>query len=166
MRRVVAFLSVLALAAPFAASGSVHVAGDGTLSVRDLEGLPNGISVSIRATGAVIGRCDQCSFRLEDLTMNDAGVPVVTGAERERDIDKDGEVEFYSGRDVRWKVLGGRYWLKIRQARDVDLSVVGRGTVLRLRGTAGTYSVNDGADKNVLPTSEPFFLSAPTTPAR
>jgi hypothetical protein len=162
MRRLVVLCTLLALAVPVAAGASTRAVGDGTLSVRDLDGVPAGISVSIRVTAqaGLIGRCDQCAFRLDDLRPNDASDPLVTGAERSRDVDGDGEDEFFSGRDVRWKIVGGGYWLKIRQGRDIDLSVVGKARV-RLRGTSGTYVVNDGAEKLVPPDFALFWVGTP-----
>ncbi len=162
MRRLVVFSTLLALAVPVAAGASTRAVGDGTLSVRDLDGVPTGISVSIRVSGqaGLIGRCDQCAFRLDDLRPNDANDPLVTGAERALDVDGDGQHEFFSGRDVRWKIVGGGYWLKIRQGRDIDLSVVGKARV-RLRGTNGSYAVNDSVEKAVPPDFAIFWLGAP-----
>lgn len=161
MRRPVVFLTLLALALPVAASARTAAPGDGSLSVSDLNGVPKGISVSIRARGGLIGRCDQCTFKLEDLAPDDSGIPVVTGADRARDVDGDGADDFFSGRDIRWKIIGGGYLLRIRQARDVDLSVVGKGRVL-LRGVAGEYSVNGAAPVAVPPDFATFTLSAST----
>lgn len=162
MRRLVVLCTLLVLALPATAGASTRAAGDGTLAVRDLDGVPIGISVSIKVTGqaGLIGRCDRCAFRLDDLRPNDANDPLVTGAERTTDVDGDGEDEFFSGRDVRWKVVGGGYWLKIRQGRDIDLSVVGRARV-RLRGTSGTYAINEGVEKLVPPDFAIFWLGTP-----
>ena len=168
MRRLVVLLTLLALAVPLAAAASQRVVGDGTLSVRDLVSVqPGVVSVSIRARGALIGRCDQCTFRLDDLAPNGGGVPIVTGAEQARDIDKDGSIEFYRGRDVRWKIIGGWFHLQIRQGHDVDLSVVGQSGPrgVRLRGSEGKYSVNGGDAVPVPPEFAIFQLgSDPAAP--
>jgi hypothetical protein len=165
MRRLIVFVTLLVLAMPFAASAAVRAPGDGTLSVRDLDGSPTGISVWIKVPtqGALVGRCDQCAFRLDDLKPDDAGIPIVTGYEKKLDVDGDGEREFYSGRDIQWKIVGGGFWLRIRQGRDIDLSVVGKGLV-RVRGTAGTYSVNGAEPLAVPPDFARFWLSAATPP--
>jgi hypothetical protein len=167
MRRLVVLCSLLVLALPLAAGASTRAVGDGTLSVNDLAEVRPGISVSIRVTqqAGLIGRCDQCAFRLDDIRPNDltAASPLVTGAETARDIDGDGEEEFFSGRDVRWKIVGGGYLLKIRQGRDIDLSVVGKARV-RLRGVNGSYSVNDGAEKAVPLDVAVFWLGTPPPP--
>jgi hypothetical protein len=162
MRRLVVLCTLLGLALPVAAGAATRAAGDGTLSVNDLVGAPTGISVSIRVPqqAGLIGRCDQCAFRLDDLTLNDDTSSLVTGAERRVDVDGDGEHEYFSGRDVRWKIVGGGYRLRIRQGRDIDLSVVGKARVL-LRGTEGTYSVNEGAEKPVPPEFALIWLGTP-----
>jgi hypothetical protein len=164
MRRLVVLCTLLALALPLAANASTRAAGDGTLAVRDLNGMTTGVSLEIRARGGLIGRCDQCAFRLEDRTLTEVAEPVVTGAERSLDIDGDGNIEFFSGRDVRWKIVAGAYMLRIRSARDVDLSVVGQGSV-RIRGTDGVYAVNEGEAKPVPPAFAVFSLgTAPAAP--
>ena len=164
MRRLVVLVILLALAAPAAVSGSVRGASDGTLSIRDLNGVPAGVSLEIRARGGLIGRCDQCAFRLEDRDPADLAVPIVAGTDlTKRDIDGDDEIEFYTGSDVRWKMIGGKFTLRVRQGRDVDISVAGTGLV-RLRGAAGTYSVNGGNDEPVLPEFDAFILNAATPP--
>jgi hypothetical protein len=167
MRRLVVLCSLLVLAVPFAASASTHAIGDGTLAVNDLAEVRPGISVSIRVMqqAGLIGRCDQCSFRLDDIRPNDLTVaePLVTGAETAKDIDGDGEEEFFSGRDIRWKIVSGGYVLKIRQGRDIDLSVVGKARV-RLRGINGSYSINGGAEKAVPLDAAIFWLGTPPPP--
>jgi hypothetical protein len=167
MRRLVVLCSLLVLALPLAAGASTRAVGDGTLSVSDLVEVRPGISVSIRVLqqAGLIGRCDQCSFRLDDIRPNDLrfATPLVTGAETSRDDDGDGEDEFFSGRDVRWKIVGGGYLLKIRQGRDIDLSVVGKARV-RLRGVDGSYSVSGGAEKPVPLDADIFWLGTPPPP--
>jgi hypothetical protein len=167
MRRLVVLCSLLVLALPLAAGASTRAIGDGTLSVNDLAEVRPGVSVSIRVTqqAGLIGRCDQCSFRLDDIRPNDLTIaaPLVTGAETVKDIDGDGEEEFFSGRDIRWKIVGGGYVLKIRQGRDIDLSVVGKARV-RIRGVDGRYSRDGGADKPVPLDSAIFWLGTPPPP--
>lgn len=166
MRRLVVLCTLLALSVPMTAGASTRAAGDGTLSVNDLVGVPTGVSLSIRVTqqAGLIGRCDQCAFRLDALTVTEGTSSLVTGAETKLDVDGDGEHEYFSGRDVRWKIVGSGYRLRIRQGRDIDLSVVGKARVF-LRGTEGTYSVNDGAQKPVPPEFALIWVGTqPTTP--
>lgn len=165
MRHLVVLCTLLVLALPIAAGAAPRAVGDGTLSVRDLaEVRPGVFSVRIRVTqqAGLIGRCDQCAFRLDDIRPNDLNVatPIVTGAETQRDVDGDGELEYFKGSDVRWKMVGGGYVLRIRQGRDIDLSVVGKARV-HLRGVEGTYSVNDGPEKVVPLDAATFWLGTP-----
>ena len=162
MRRLVVLATLLAFALPATAGASPRAAGDETLSVRDLVWAGTGISVSIKARGALIGRCDQCGFRLEDRVGG--GDAIVTGAEHALDIDRDGEVEFYRGKDVRWKIIGGSFQLTVRQGRDIDLSVVGKGNV-KLRGTEGKYAVNGGESLPIPPEFAVFELGSVLTVA-
>ena len=99
MRRLVVFTTLLALALPAAASAAVRAPGDGTLSVRDLDG-----SISVLAKGGVIGRCSQCVLVLDEWKTDEI-VPVVTGA-KGTDLDDDGSKERFAGKDLRWKVMG------------------------------------------------------------
>jgi hypothetical protein len=158
MRRIVVPVTLLALALPVAASAGMRTPGDGTLSVRDLDGY-----VWVSARGGVIGRCDQCRLFLDERRGADEIVPVVSGA-RGVDIDADGAKERYSGRDLRWKVIGGSFVMIVRGGTDVDLSVVGRGNV-GIFGTKGSYVLNGGVPLQVAPGPEPVqFPLAPTTP--
>ena len=152
MRRIVVSTTLLALALPFAASAGLRTPGDGTLLVRDLDGY-----VAIHATGAVIGRCDQCRLFLDEQLRADEITPVVTGA-KGTDIDLDGANERYRG-NLRWKVVGGTFDMIVRGGTDVDLSVVGRGRV-SIFGTKGSYVLN-GETTQVAPGPEPvqFRLS-------
>jgi hypothetical protein len=168
MRQLVVLCMLLVLGLPVAAGASTRAAGDGTLVVNDLAEVRTGLfSVKIRVTqqAGLIGRCDQCAFRLDDIRPNDlvATNPVVTGAETAIDVDKDGELEYWKGSDVRWKIVGSGYVLRIRQGRDIDLSVVGKARV-HLRGVAGSYSVNDGPEKFIPLDAVPFWLGTPPLP--
>jgi hypothetical protein len=157
MRRIVVPLTLLALALPIAASAGVRTPGDGTLSVRDLDGY-----VMVSAKGGVIGRCDQCRLFLDERQGADEIVPVVSGA-RGIDVDADGAKERYAGKDLRWKVIGGSFVMIVRAGTDVDLSVVGKGNV-SIFGTNGLYSLNGGDPLQVAPGPPPvlFRLTAAT----
>lgn len=152
MRRLVVFTTLLALALPAAASAAVRAPGDGTLSVRDLDG-----SISVVAKGGVIGRCGQCVLILDEWKTDEI-LPVVTGA-KGTDLDDDGSKERFAGKDLRWKVMGGSFKMIVRNGVDVDLSVVGKGRVLWIRGTNGFYVLNGGDKQFVLLTSLSFQLN-------
>lgn len=141
MRRTVVFLTLLALAIPLAASAAVKAPGDGTLSVRDLEGT---ITVRIWSRGGVIGRCDRCNLFLDERVNADEGLaPVVVGA-RGEDLDEDGASERFRGTDLRWKVMDSPLRMVIRRGADVDLSIVGKGH-FTIQGTSGTFVLNGEA---------------------
>jgi len=137
MRRIVVFLTLCALAAPLAAFAGPRVLGDGTLAVRDLNGF-----LSVRAKGGVVGRCDRCILRIDELRDDSPIDPRVFGA-KALDPDGDGEIDRYRVRDGRWRIIGGTFLVRVSSAVDADVSLVGRGTA-SIRGTAGTYSVNGG----------------------
>jgi hypothetical protein len=157
MRRIVVPVTLLALALPIAATAGVRTPGDGTLSVRDLDGY-----VMVKAKGGVIGRCDQCRLFLDERQGAEEIIPVVSGA-RGIDIDADGAKERYVGRDLRWKVIGGSFVMIVRGGTDVDLSVVGKGNV-GIFGTNGSYVLNGGQPTLVAEGPEPvqFQLVAST----
>jgi hypothetical protein len=157
MRRLVVSLTLLALALPAAGSTAVRTAGDGTLSVRDLDG-----SISVVANGGVIGRCSQCVLVLDEW-RDDEILPVVTGA-RGTDIDDDELKERFAGTNLRWKVMGGSFRMIVRSGVDVDLSLVGKGRVRWVRGTNGSYVLNGGDAQSVLPISPPSFQLNPVAP--
>lgn len=152
MRRLVVLTTLLALALSGAASAAVRAPGDGTLSVRDLDG-----SIAVVAKGGVIGRCSQCVLVLDEWKTDEI-VPVVTGA-KGTDLDDDGSKERFAGKDLRWKVMGGSFSMIVRNGVDVDLSLVGKGRVRWIRGTDGTYVLNGGDTQFVLPASLSFQLN-------
>jgi hypothetical protein len=159
MRRIVVPVTLLALALPMAASAGLRTPGDGTLSVRDLDGY-----VAVSARGGVIGRCDQCRLFLNERQGAAEIIPIVSGARKVDDLDLDGENERFSGKDMRWKVLGGSFMMIVRNGSDVDLSVVGKGRVA-IFGTNGSYVLNGGPMTLVPPGPEPVqFPLAPTGP--
>ena len=154
MRRLVVSLTLLALAVPLAASAAVKAPGDGTLSVRDLDG-----RITVIARGAVIGRCDECTLVLDERLGADEIAPVVSGA-RGIDTDDDGAKERFVGKDLRWKVIGGSFRMYVRNAKNADLSIVGKGPRVAIAGTGGRYVLNDGPLATVLPELVFFPLSA------
>jgi hypothetical protein len=148
MRRTVVFVTLLALATPFAAAAAVRAQGDGTLSVRDLDGQ---ITVRIWSKGGVIGRCDRCNLFLDERVVSEDELdPFVTGA-RGVDVDEDGAKERFIGRDLRWRVMDTPFRMVIRRGVDVDLSIVGKGRIA-IQGTApgGTFVLN-GESHDVIP---------------
>ena len=156
MRRIVVLLTLCALVAPAAAFGLPRAVGDGTLSVRDL----NGFFAAQATRGAIVGRCDKCTLRIEELREDTEIDPRVFGG-RAVDVDGDGDTDRFVVRDGRWKVIGGAFLVRVSNATDVDISLVGRARV-SLRGTAGTYSVNGGDSLAVQTELTTFQLRAST----
>ena len=134
MRRVLVTFGVLALAVPAAAGARLNAPGDGTLTVKNADGL-----VQVNARGGVIGRFDSGQLWVRDPNPDDQFEEVVTGADKT--TRKNEFVTIYTGKNVRFRYLGGFFRIKLT-AVGVDLSAVGKGTVT-LQGTDGTYSVND-----------------------
>lgn len=164
MRRIVVPVTLLVLALPIAADAAPRTPGDGTLSVRDLDGY-----VMVSARGGVIGRCDRCSLFLDERGRADEIVPVVSGA-KGVDTDFDDTMERWSNvisgkPELRWKVIGGSFKMIVRNGSDIDLSVVGRGKV-GIFGSKGYYVLNGGQATFVLPGPPPeqFPLLSPIGP--
>ena len=157
MRRLVVFTTLLALALPSAASATVRAPGDGTLSVRDLDG-----SIKVLVKGGVIGRCSQCVLLLDEWKVDEI-LPVVKGA-KGTDLDDDLAKERFAGKDLRWKVMGGSFSMIVRNGVDVDLSLVGKGSIRWIRGTGGEYVHNGGDAQFVLPISPLPFQLNPVAP--
>jgi hypothetical protein len=163
MRRIVVPVTLLVLALPIAAGAAVRTPGDGTLSVRDLDGY-----VAVWAKGGVIGRCDRCTLFLNERDGADEIVPVVSGA-RGTDtdfVDETNERFVPIGKtEVRWKVIGGSFKMIVRNGSDVDVSVVGKGRV-SIFGAKGWYVLNGGQSTQVAPGPPPvlFILQSPIGP--
>ena len=164
MRRTVVFLTLLALAAPFAASAAMRAPGDGTVAIRSLDGL-----VTIKARGAIIGRCDECTVVLDERFATSPDINAVVSGATGTDNDDDNAKEVFRGKDLRWKVIGGNFVARVRgvkegtQAKGVHISLVGKGSV-KLQGS-GYYVVNDSDIQMVRPEATVFWLNALTAPA-
>ena len=157
MRQFLTLCALLSLALPVA--GTANTRGDGTLSVKDLNGT---IRIQATARGAVVGRCDSCAIWLIDKPDTPAKV---TGRIRsERDFDDDGDAEYVTGQNLRWKVVNDEYSLLVKNGRDVDLTAVGKARV-RLKGSSGTYSVDGGRDQAVPGEFAYFVIGSSATPS-
>ena len=134
---------------------------DGTLIVK------NGYAkIFISGKGALIGHFDSGYVQIRDPNPDDGTGPIVNGAEQTRDINA--KTTRYSGNDVRFRMIGGSFVVTI-VARNLDLSVVGKGAVQILgAGTPddGAYSVNGGPPQEVpAPVMDTFQLNPPRTNA-
>jgi hypothetical protein len=155
MRRLLTFALLAALIVPALAAARTHATNDGTLSVKDGRG-----AVIIQGRGAVIGSFNVGSVRFYDPIDADGTGPIVSGAERHREIGDTTDV--YSGDKVRFRMIGGTFKVVVR-GRGIDLSFVGKGNVtLNGAGTDndGTYAVNGGAYSPIPDFPFPFVLTA------
>jgi hypothetical protein len=138
VRRILVSVTLALLAVPAAALALGGAAGDGTLAVVNANG-----TISIAAKGALIGQIDRGRVTLEDPNPNDGPAPVVWGYESKRDLTDTKAL--YSGTDIRFRINGGFYRVKV-VGSGLDLSVVGHGSVTLGPAanlvTAGTYSLN------------------------
>lgn len=144
MRRTILLTMFFALAVP--AAGLGLPAGDGTLAIRNADG---GVTLNV-VRGTVIGKFDAGALTvLLPAGETSCASVAVWGNEGERFID-DGEVVrcVFSGTNVRFRLIGGSHRIAINRGRDIDASVVGRGTGT-LRGTRGQYSL-DGSPYEAL----------------
>jgi hypothetical protein len=139
MRRLLVICAALiALAVP-AGALALHE-DDGTLAVRNAAGDPSQVVVWLNISGAVIGQVDSGRILVDDLSASPDLAPVVTGAERTRDLPSGATA--YSGTNVRFRAVGGHYWIRV-SGKGIAINVVGQGQA-RLAGAAGRYSLNGG----------------------
>jgi hypothetical protein len=136
--------SLLALlGAATVASAGVSGPADGTLAVRG----GRGTFVLQQIQGSVIGRIDRGKLTIDDLDSVGSG-PIVRGKYW---VKVRGTTVIYGGKAIRFRILGGRFTVRIENSMGVELSVVGRGRVM-LKGAGfeefglsdGDYSLNGG----------------------
>jgi hypothetical protein len=170
VRRLLVLACVLASLVPAASAGNAERA-DGTLSIRDGRG-----SVVVHARGAVIGQLTRLERNgklvIEDPFEGDGAEPKVVGADwyRER---ADGTL-VYGGKAIRFRLIGGRFVLRVTNAVGLQLSVVGRGRVT-LDGVGsledgvtsdGVYSLNGEEPQSLPDDATTFPLHAQRPPGK
>jgi len=131
----------LVLALPAVAGKARPRPGDGTLSVRDGRGM-----VQFVARGTVIGRVDVGEVIAIDRNPFDDNEPIIRGGRVPRGEQSE-TTTTRVGRNIRFRLTGGAYRLKIR-GLGVDLAAVGKGSVT-LNGDerfadTGLFSLNGG----------------------
>ena len=162
MRRLLTFALLAALVVPAVAAARARGQNDGTLSVKDGRGI-----ITIQGRGGVIGSFAYGSVRFVDPIDEDGTGPIVSGAERHREIGDTTDVyRGIPGTDkVRFRMIGGTFKIVVR-GRGINLSFVGKGNVtLEGFGTDddGTYAVN-GEDYSAIPSFPFSFLLSATSP--
>jgi hypothetical protein len=145
MRRFLTLTAFLALALPGVGIAARTATGDGTVVIKNGDG-----NVFLKVRGAAIGHFASGVMEVNDPDLTDGQGCSVVGAEVIRFINEN-KVR-YSGSDVRFRCVGGRYTIRFARVRELSLGAVGRGmvTVDGAGGDDGTYSV-DGSDPHSLP---------------
>jgi hypothetical protein len=156
MRSLLVVLASAALALPGLAWAASRAVDDGTLSVKNGDGV-----VFVSARGTIIGACDRCRVSIVDPSPDDGAPPVVTGYEGHKDLSDTHDL--YLGTNVRFRIVGGVFRIKI-SGYGVDLGVVakGWGRIQAYDSNSGTYSVN-GAARRLLPAERDVFTLTSTS---
>jgi hypothetical protein len=147
MRRLCLTLLCGLVAVP-AALAAAHATGDGVLELK----AATGTIVLTGSRGTVWGQMDRGKLVVTDPAVGDGAI-YVSGAENVTPGRAEG-VTIYAGRDIHFRVTGGRYRLVFRGASSdlsavgVDLTAVGVGSV-QLTGDAfvgdtGKYAIDSG----------------------
>jgi len=156
MRSLLVVLASAALALPGLAWAASRAVDDGTLSVKNGDGV-----VFVSARGTIIGACDRCRVSIVDPSPDDGAPPVVTGYEGHKDLSDTHDL--YLGTNIRFRIVGGVFRIKI-SGYGVDLGVVakGWGRIQAYDSNSGTYSVN-GAARRLLPDEREVFTLTSTS---
>jgi hypothetical protein len=151
MRSLLVLVASAALALPGLAWAASRALDDGTLSVKNGDGV---VFVSVR--GTLIGTCDNCKVSIVDPSPDDGAPPVVSGYEGHKDVNDTHDI--YSGKDVRFRMVGGFFKVKVLGS-GIDLAVVakGWGRIQAYDSNTGTYSVN-GDPRRLLPADREVFV--------
>jgi hypothetical protein len=162
MRRLLVPLLVFCAAFPAAALSERGGVSDGTLAVRDGRG-----KVTVVVKGSLIGRFGNGTLKIEDLAEGQGNDPVVRGYEKVK--WGRGNSPTYSGKNVRFRLIGGRYRVTFT-GKALYFSLVGKGRVM-LDGNGsitngifydGFYSLN-GSEEESLP-DDPTWLQLAASP--
>lgn len=166
MRRLLVPLLLLAAAFPAAAlSDRAAARPDGTLAVRDGRG-----KVTLEVKGSVIGRFGYGTLRIETLEEDPGADPVVRGHEKFKWGRGAVPTYIYTGKNVRFRLIGGRYRVTFT-GRALHFSLVGKGRA-QLDGNGsvgdgifydGFFSLN-GSEEQSLPDDPIWLPLAPAPP--
>jgi hypothetical protein len=148
MRRLLLTLLASLIVAP-AAFATARSTGDGVFELEAVYGTVQ-IGTNLQpARGVLWGQMDKGSMRVLDPIPGDGQILVSGWETKTFSINSDGlKVTTYSGRDLHFRVTGGKYKLSFVNAQGLDLTAVGAG-VAYLDGDenaldAGNYAVNSG----------------------
>ena len=145
MRRLLFTLLFILVCVPAALAGG-SATGDGALSVLKANG-----TITVIGKGTIYGQVDKGTLTVTDPDPTDGPMQVV-GATHTRPAG--GHVTVYSGKNITFREVGGRYKLVISGATGIDFLAVGVGKAWlkadASAGDPGTFTV-DGAKKQPLP---------------
>ena len=145
MRRLLFPLLFLLVCVPAALAGGSAV-GDGALSVLNANG-----TITVIGKGTIYGQVDKGTLTVTDPDPTDGPMQVV-GATHTHPAG--GHVTVYSGKNITFREVGGRYKLVISASTGIDFLAVGVGKAwLKADPTAGDpgiYTV-DGKKQQALP---------------
>jgi hypothetical protein len=169
MRRLCLTLLCGLVAVP-AALAATHATGDGVLEIK----AATGTVVLTGSRGTAWGQMDKGRLVVTDPVVGDGSIYVSGGTATPGKADG---VTIYIGRDLHFRVTGGKYKLAFRgltsdtSAVGVDLTAVGVGSV-QLTGDAfatdtGKYAVDSGKWNTVpvWPITKQFGVLSPPTPS-
>jgi hypothetical protein len=167
MRRLLLTLLCGLVAAPAALAAS-RAAGDGVLELKAVYGNVMIGTVSQPARGALWGQLDSGTLRVTDPILGDGKIYVSGYEHKWTPADTTQNVTVYSGKDIHFRVTGGKYKLSFLNAQGLDLTAIGAG-VVKLDGSdtvddAGYYAL-DGGKWIPMPTLVPQFVPFGDQPA-
>jgi hypothetical protein len=161
MRRLSFTMLLLTLVCVPAALAGGAAVGDGALSVINASG-----SITVIGKGTIYGQLDKgtITVTVTDPDTTDGPPIVVVGAEHSHPAG--GHVTIYSGKNITFRGVSGRYKIVIGSAAGVDFLAVGVGKAWLkadpTAGSAGTYTV-DGSKMQPVPVAPATALPAGTT---
>lgn len=138
MRRLSLILLSCLVVAP-AALASARATGDGVLELRTVNG-----AVVLTGKGVVWGQMDKGKLVVNDFVPGDGDI-LVSGWERKIvGTTTCDTCVVYTGKDIHFRITGGKYKLAFVLASGIDLSAVGVGSA-QLTGDGTTYDTGDYA---------------------
>jgi hypothetical protein len=155
MRTLLVVLASAALALPGLAWATSRAADDGTLAVKNGDGV-----IFVVARGTIIGACDKCRVSIVDPSPDDGAPPVVSNYDGHKDVSDTHDI--YVGSNVRFRIVGGIFKIRV-SGSGIDLGVVakGWGRIQAYDSNTGTFSVN-GAAPRLLPDDREVFVLTST----
>jgi hypothetical protein len=145
-RLTLVLLCSLALA-PAAVAAS-NTTGDGVLELKDVNAVRVGITGQ---RGAIWGQLDKGTLKVVDVNPDDNLNAYVSGGTIVPDPDPT--VTIYTGKNIHFRFIGGKYRFVITNASGIDVTAVGLGQSYLTGDPAaldtGQYAVDDGKFQDV-----------------